>query len=248
MSNFYKLNGSKYEIDHDFFEVIDSEVKAYLLGFYVADGNVNEKRKTFRISISECDKEIIDVFRQHISPSSRIYRCAPYEVKGRNNKTYIGNSKLSYDVNSTKLVNSLVKLGYGYNKTYLHLKLPKLPDDLMLAFIRGYLDGDGWITIWNAKEKGKKDRVRCSIGICNKYDDLLLDIKNYFNKYDVEFNLHYIKRDDMYRIVCQRKNDIKKIYDLIYKDAHYFLSRKKSKLESYVNTEILQKTTEDCNA
>jgi hypothetical protein len=130
----------------------------------------------------------------------------------------------------------------------LHLKLPKLSDDLMLAFIRGYLDGDGWITIWNAKEKGKKDRVRCSVGICNKYDDLLLDIKNYFNKYDVEFNLHYIKRDDMYRIVCQRKNDIKKIYDLIYKDAHYFLSRKKSKLESYVNTEILQKTTEDCNA
>ena len=84
--------------------------------------------------------------------------------------------------------------------------------------------------------------------MCNKYDDLLLDIKNYFNKYNVKFQLHYIKRDDMYRIVCQRKNDIKKIYDLIYKDAHYFLSRKKSKLEIYVNTEILQKTTEDCNA
>lgn len=52
----------------------------------------------------------------------------------------------------------------------------------------------------------------------------------------------------MYRIVCQRKDSINKFYNLIYKDSHYFLTRKKEKLENYVNTEILQKTTEDCNA
>ena len=32
-----------------FFKSINSEEQAYLLGFYVADGNINEKRKTFRI-------------------------------------------------------------------------------------------------------------------------------------------------------------------------------------------------------
>lgn len=146
MSKFYKLNGSKYDICHGFFESIDSEIKAYLLGFYVADGNVNEKRKTFRISITESDKEIIDLFRLHISPNSRVYYHAPYKVKGRNNKEYIGKPKLSYDVNSSKLVKSLVNMGYGYNKTYLHLNLPELSDELMIHFIRGYFDGDGWVT------------------------------------------------------------------------------------------------------
>ena len=45
MSEFYKLNGSKYAINHDFFTNIKTEAQAYLLGFYVADGNVNEKGK-----------------------------------------------------------------------------------------------------------------------------------------------------------------------------------------------------------
>lgn len=248
MSKFYKLNGSKYDICHDFFENVDSEIKAYLFGFYVADGNVNEKRKTFRISITESDKEIIDLFRTHISPSSRVYYHSPYKVKGRNNKEYIGKPKLSYDVNSSKLVKSLVNMGYGYNKTYLHLNLPELSDELMIHFIRGYFDGDGWVTSWKAVEKGKKDRIRCSIGICNKYDDLLVDIINFFKKFDILFKLNYMKRDDMYRIVCQRKDSINKFYNLIYKDSHYFLTRKKEKLENYVNTEILQKTAGDCNA
>ena len=248
MSNFYKLNGSKYNICHDFFENIDSEIKAYLLGFYVADGNVNEKRKTFRISITESDGEIIDLFKSYISPESKVYRYLPYKVLGRNCKIYIGNPKLAYDVNSSKLVKSLVSLGYGYNKTYSRLRLPNIDDSLMIHFIRGYFDGDGWVTTWTAVEKGKKDRIRCSIGICNKYDELLNDIAMFLGKFDIDFRKHYLKRDDMYRIVCQNKKSLKNFYDLFYENSNYFLTRKKEKLENYVNTEILQKTTEDCNA
>ena len=49
MNNFYKVNVSTYPINHDFFKSIETEEQAYLLGFFVADGNVNEKRKTLRI-------------------------------------------------------------------------------------------------------------------------------------------------------------------------------------------------------
>ena len=52
----------------------------------------------------------------------------------------------------------------------------------------------------------------------------------------------------MFRIMTQNKSSVKRFYDLIYKNAKYFLTRKKEKLENYVNTEILQKTTGDCNA
>lgn len=248
MSKFYKLNGSKYEIDHDFFTNIDSEEKAYLLGFYVADGNINEKRKTFRVCITEEDKEVLDFFKENISPSSRMYYYKPYQVNGRNGKTYTGRPKWAYDINSSRLVNSLVELGYGYNKTYEHLHLPQISDELLIHFIRGYFDGDGWVTTWLDVEKNKKPRNRCNVGMCNKYDDLLIDIMNFFNKFDIHFKLHYLKRDDMYRIVLQSKSELLKFRDLIYKNSHLFLSRKKNKLDHYVNTEILHKTNEDCNA
>ena len=90
--------------------------------------------------------------------------------------------------------------------------------------------------------------MRCSLSFFNKYDDLLADISNFLKKYDINFKLYYLKRDDMFRIMTQNKSSVKRFYDLIYKNAKYFLTRKKEKLENYVNTEILQKTTGDCNA
>ena len=248
MSKFYKMNGSKYAINHYFFTNITTEGRACLLGFYIADGNINEKRKTFRIGITEEDKDILEMFRINISPDSRFYYYKPYQIKGRNNKVYTGNPKWAYDVNSAKLVNSLVDLGYGYNKTYEHLHLPKLNDALLIHFIRGYFDGDGWITTWTSIEKGKSPRVRCNVGICNKHSDLLEEIKTFFEKYNIHFKLHYLKRDDMYRIVLQSKSELYLLNSILYKNSHLFMSRKKNKFDHYVNTEILHKTDGDCNA
>ena len=245
---FYKLNGSKYEINHDFFQVIDDEIKAYLLGFYVADGNVNEKRKTFRVNVSSIDSEIINLYRNHIGPNCRIYKKEPYNIIGRNGTIYTGNEQIVLDINSSVLVKSLVSLGYGYRKSWKELKLPDISNNLVIPFIRGYFDGDGSVCVWNCIEKGKKDRLRCTISFVNKRDSLLIDIKEFLYIYGINFNKHYLSRDDMYRISSSSKENVKKFYDLIYKDATYFLSRKKEKLESYVNTEILHKTNEDCNA
>ena len=58
------------ELRHEFFDKIETEIQAYLLGFYVADGNVNEHRKTLRITLSEIDKEIIELYKIFISPDA----------------------------------------------------------------------------------------------------------------------------------------------------------------------------------
>jgi hypothetical protein len=52
----------------------------------------------------------------------------------------------------------------------------------------------------------------------------------------------------MYKISTSSKENIKKFHETVYKNSTYFLLRKKEKLENYVNTEILHKTNEDCNA
>ena len=47
----YKVSRSKHYIRHDFFKNISTEIQAYLLGFYIADGSINEKRKTFSVEL-----------------------------------------------------------------------------------------------------------------------------------------------------------------------------------------------------
>lgn len=41
----YTNHISNRRIRHSFFEEIKTEIQAYLLGFYAADGSINEKRK-----------------------------------------------------------------------------------------------------------------------------------------------------------------------------------------------------------
>jgi hypothetical protein len=247
-NNFYKLNGSKYPINHDFFKNINTEIQAYLLGFYVADGNINKKRKTFRVKVSAEDREIPELYKTFISPEAKLIKYEGYEIEGRGGKKYQGNDQIAIDINSAKLVESLVDLNYGYNKTYDNLRLPKLSDDLMVHFIRGFFDGDGSISVYVAKEKGKKDRVRCSMSLCAKNNSILDDISKFFSKFKIKTNVNYLKRDDMYRLATSSKAEILKIYNLIYKGCNYSLKRKLNSIESYVNTEILPKTKEDCNA
>ena len=48
----YKNGTSKREIRHDFFKSIETEIQAYLLGFIMSDGSVNEERHTLSININ----------------------------------------------------------------------------------------------------------------------------------------------------------------------------------------------------
>jgi hypothetical protein len=51
----FKNGTSKREIRHNFFNNINFEEQAYLLGFIFADGCVNEERHTLSININKQD-------------------------------------------------------------------------------------------------------------------------------------------------------------------------------------------------
>ena len=142
----YTNHISNRRIRHDFFKNIRTEIQAYLLGFYAADGSINEKRKTFRIQLQLQDKELVYLYKDFISPDARLFTIEPKEEKGRNNSIINGHGSFGVDIVSTILVNDLVNLGIGYNKTYSELHIPDIPKDLVKHFIRGYFDGDGSIT------------------------------------------------------------------------------------------------------
>ena len=236
----YTNHISNRRIRHDFFKNIRTEIQAYLLGFYAADGSINEKRKTFRIQLQLQDKELVYLYKDFISPDARLFTIEPKEGKGRNNSIINGHGSFGVDIVSTILVNDLVSLGIGYNKTYSELHIPDMPKDLIKHFIRGYFDGDGSISGYIPNEKNKNPRVRCAFSICRKTKNLLDEIVAFFLENNIKINTYYLKRDNMYRIETGSKKEISKIFKLLYTDSNFYLTRKFKKFDYYVNTEVSQ--------
>ena len=239
---------SNRRIRHNIFSKIETELQAYLLGFYAADGNINEKRKTFRIHLQKQDSEIVYLYKDVISPDARTFVVCEHKTTGRNGKEITAHESFGVDITSSELCNDLVNLQMGYNKSYSDLHIPNIPQELIRHFIRGYFDGDGCFTLWLSQENGKSDRVRGKFDICAKSASILNEFIKFFSLHDVKLNLNYLKRDDMYRITTSSRKEVQKIYNILYKDSYFYLSRKFNKFDHYVNTEVTQLIAEHRNA
>lgn len=244
----YTNHISNRRIRHDFFSEIKTELQAYPLGFYAADGNINEKRKTFRIHLQKQDSELIYLYKDTISPDARVFSIKEHQTTGRNGMPIIAHESFGVDITSAKLCNDLVNLGIGYNKSYANLHIPKMPKNLIRHFIRGYFDGDGCFTEWFARESGKSDRVRGKFDICGKTISIFDEFIKFFADNDIKINLNFLKRDNMYRISTSSRKEVTKIFHLIYDDSNFYLSRKFNKFSHYVNTEVTQLIAEYRNA
>lgn len=244
----YTNHTSNRKIRHDFFQNIETELQAYLLGFYAADGNINEKRKTLRIHLQKQDSELVYLYKKIISPDARTFTVSEHKTTGRNGKIITAHESFGVDITSAKICNDLVNLGIGYNKSYSELHIPKIPKELIRHFIRGYFDGDGCFIIWLNQEKGKSDRIRGKIDICGKTITIFNEFIEFFADHNIKINLNFLKRDNMYRISTSSKKEINKIFKLFYSDANFFLSRKFNKFNHYVNTEVTQLIAEYRNA
>lgn len=223
-------------------------MQAYLLGFYAADGSINEKRKTLRIHLQKQDSELVYLYKDVISPDARTFLVQEHKATGRDGGEIIAHESFGVDITSAELCNSLVNLGLGYNKSYGELHIPDIPEHLIRHFVRGYFDGDGCITGWLAIEKGKSDRIRYSFDICGKTESLLNEFVQFFKIHNIKVNLNYLKRDNMFRIKTSSKKEVEKIFHLLYDDSNFYMNRKFNKFNYYVNTEVNQLIADHRNA
>lgn len=83
---------------------------------------------------------------------------------------------------------------------------------------------------------------------CSKTITMLSDIQKVLSKNDINVNINYLKRDDMYRISTSSKSEVSKLYHYLYNDANFYLSRKFNKFSYYVNTEVSQLIADHRNA
>lgn len=136
---------NRLRCDETVFDNIDNEESAYWLGFLYADGNISSVGNRLEVRLSIKDLSHLEKFRKFLKLSTEI-------------RTGIcnGNGFCHLSVRNKHLWNTLNNLGC-YPQKSLILKFPKLSifkgnvQELVLHFIRGYVDGDGCLTIYKRK-------------------------------------------------------------------------------------------------
>jgi dUTP pyrophosphatase len=145
----------KYQFDRCFFSDIDTEEKAYLLGWIASDGSICANSWTINILIDKNDAECLETLRDII--------CEEIPIKSKKDTNLIG-----FSINSRQVCEDVCKtLGINRGKKSSTVLFPRLANNgLTWAFIRGYFEGDGTIRKYNTR-----NTPECSIS-SNSYDML----------------------------------------------------------------------------
>lgn len=199
-----------------FFEKIDTEEKAYILGFVYADGCIS--KNTFSIKLSIKDEDFLINIKNTLKSEHKIIHTINKNGWG------IGNESCSLSIVSKKMVNDLLNDGVFYNKSNI-LEFPSssiVPENLLHHFIRGYFDGDG--SVYKATYA-----VGASFEGTKMFLDKLMNVLH--EKIGTNSSVQKYKNKEHYCIKIGGANLMKKFYNYLYNDAHIYLDRKKKVFE-----------------
>ena len=227
----------KYNIDETFFDVIDTEEKAYFLGFLYADGYNNTDRNSVNLSLKEDDKEILEILNNLLQPNKPLQYVEIKDTNSSNQyRLVIANKHISQ---------KLVELGCDKAKTH-NLTFPteeQVPSCLIRHFIRGYFDGDGSVS------KGKKSKVDI-IGTTAFLEPLQDILFNELSLNKTLLNQRHKERDNTIRSL-QIGGILQciKFRDWLYEGSTIYLERKKQVFNSYIFYERVERkcSVEDCD-
>lgn len=209
----------KRNLNHDYFEEINTEEKAYWLGFLYADGCVYRGSGSYsyrlQINLQARDRIILEKFQSAIESNYKI------QEKKVNNADCV-----LLKVNSTKMCEDLMNLGVVPRKSLI-CTFPKLRSDLIPHFIRGYFDGDGCIT--RTESRGK-----WGINICGN-QAFLTSMQNIFKENDILVNIYDNNHSVAKTLETGSHVMISKLYDFLYKNATVYLERKYEKFQAFMS-------------
>lgn len=191
----------------DFFDKIDTEEKAYFLGWLMADGNIsiNEGQYSLKIHIAIKDRELIDKFLLCIGSDNKT------KIKeGKNTSYYVS-------LSSVHMCKSLMNLGMLPRKSGKETFPQVIPKEVYRHFMRGVFDGDGITDISRNRSGfvGSKEMLNTILKLLNDSDRKIIQNKK-------NLSIYYF---------LGGKKFSKKLYSYLYNDANIWLNRKRERLE-----------------
>lgn len=212
-------------LNENIFETIDTEEKAYWLGFIVADGSIQKmKCNTYRLAIllARKDRNHLEKFKEFLLTEQPI----------KDSSTTL-NGKIHLNtcirINSTKMCNDLMnKKVFPKKSTKEIFPKDKIPEFLYRHFIRGYFDGDGCFSYYFNK---KRNCIVGSLNFIGSYDllsEIQLDFKNIS-----EIKAKIRENGSIFTFTISK--DLEKLMEYMYKDSSVYLERKRKKYNDYLS-------------
>lgn len=236
-----KMKSRKVEFNEEFFDKLDTEESMYWFGFLYADGSITINTNTYEHRLSlilqQRDEGHIRKLLKALGVSNvkEIIKFKESNFSTNPNKKF----KQAYiRLSSKHMINVLCNYGFIPNKTYngcisekiFYTDNNELKDKkLFLAFLRGYIDGDGTI--------GKS-----FISICVFRKEVVDFLIKYIHIYLNMFPKISFKENRLFtinKLDINKKNgsyyinflsiDTKDLKELLYKNATVYLDRKRDK-------------------
>jgi len=243
--NNYQIKKNSYDPNRKIidFRIIDSEVKAYLLGFIYADGCVwfskDSRNRQFKIRLSIKDKDHLIKIGRYFNKVPREYKTSIHNNVNYDNKKITRYDRdykcVSLDCSDRMLIEQLIEKGIYSSKSKNDRSSDAfdcISSNFKHHFIRGMVDGDGCFSI-------NKKYNFLNFSLCGANNIILEKINN---EISIKCNL---KKHDVYKLWSNcynfqywKKEDIVKIYQYLYDDATIFLERKKEIIKNFVLKEV----------
>ena len=232
-NNDIQIRQAGYFVDDNHLDNVDTEDKAYFLGWMLSDGCVS--KNTLRINLKRDDEYII---KEMFNKFSTGYKSTIY----KNNK--------SMSLSSTKMIHALKNLGCVENKTEVGFDLPDISKDLFRHFVRGYFDGDGSIGVRSERPN------QILVSICSINEKFLIQLQEKLCEHNILSTIYKenrkdkslkrpdgrysINNKDMFRLTIQTHKEKLKFYELLYNNCTIKLTRKYDKYREYYNSTTLR--------
>lgn len=196
-----------YDVDIHYFDNIDTEHKAYWLGYIFADGHIS---KNMHLMFG-CQMEDIDILERVKEDFNCTY---PIRLNKDNNPTL--------NICSKHICETLVNMGFTHIKSYevdFQKIITYVPQNLLHHFVRGMFDGDGSIRCYNYDYA---TGYQYHFGYTG-----LKEVCEFVAKF-LKLKTKIIReRDtDTYTLKTANAPMIKYIYGILYKDATIYCQRK----------------------
>jgi hypothetical protein len=196
-------------IDESYFDIIDSEEKAYFLGFLFADGCNTGKGVSIQLQV--CDIRILEKLKAALRSEHKI---------GIVRRTD-GRKHAYFSFCSRRLSRRLSELGCVPRKSFV-LQFPEmLPVSQYRHFLRGFMDGNGYVTNIE-KRNGKYVNYRLSIASTLAFCERIASIIR--GRCKVHCTVE--RNTSVYQICVSGRIQVRKVLHYLYKNAAISLERK----------------------
>ena len=236
-----KMKSRKVEFNEEFFDKLDTEESMYWFGFLYADGSiiVNTDYHEYRLSVflqRRDENHIRKLLKSlNVKDIEKVIKFNESAFSTNPNKKF---EQVYMRLSSKHMVKILSEYGLVPNKTYIGCIAEKIfykdnnelkDKELFLAFLRGYIDGDGTI--------GKSNISICVfrkeiVDFLMKYIHIYLNMSPLVsfneNKLFTINKLNINEKNGSYNIKFSCI-DTKKLKEILYKNATVYLDRKRDK-------------------